>query len=222
MEFESEFERKVFEERQEKLEKIEKLGQAKYPNRFPARQDETAIALAAVRAKWDQATAEELEAKRETVSAAGRIMAVAEVTGNAFGSDNAHWSNASEKHIAACIELFRQVEGPGGKECSVNEIQIFTTNEQYLTKYVNKLKKVITSKQVEGASPYEILLLRNLDDYFTGEWLKHDPKTKGNIQSCVTNLFGDVTRNEQLIKTFCLRTFPLKTASITARSTPWC
>jgi lysyl-tRNA synthetase class 2 len=76
MEFESEFERKVFEERQEKLEKIEKLGQAKYPNRFPARQDETAIALAAVRAKWDQATAEELEAKRETVSAAGRIMAI--------------------------------------------------------------------------------------------------------------------------------------------------
>jgi hypothetical protein len=138
-----------------------------------------------------------------STEAAGRIMAVAEVTGNAFGSDNAYWSNASEKHIAACIELFRQVEGPGGKECSVNEIQIFTTNEQYLTKYVNKLKKVITSKQVEGASPYEILLLRNLDDYFTGEWLKHDPKTKGNIQSCVTNLFGDVTRNEQLIKTFC-------------------
>jgi len=26
---------------------------------------------------------------------------------------------------------------------------------------------------------------------------------RGNIQSCVTNLFGDVTRNEQLIKTFC-------------------
>ena len=47
------------------------------------------------------------------------------------------------------------------------------------------------------------MLLRNLDDYFTGEWLKHDPKTKGNILSCVTNLFGDVTRNEQLIKTFC-------------------
>ncbi len=138
-----------------------------------------------------------------STEAAGRIMAVAEVTGNAFGSDNAYWSNASEKHIAACIELFRQVEGPGGKECSVNEIQIFTTNEQYLTRYVNKLKKVITSKQVEGASPYEILLLRNLDDYFTGEWLKHDPKTKGNIMSCVTNLFGDVTRNEQLIKTFC-------------------
>jgi hypothetical protein len=138
-----------------------------------------------------------------STEAAGRIMAVAEVTGNAFGSDNAYWSNASEKHIAACIELFRQVEGPLGRECSVNEIQKFTTNEKYLNEYVGKLKDVIKKKSLEGASSYEVLLLRNLDDYFVGEWLKHDPKTKGNIQSCVTNLFGDVTRNEQLIKTFC-------------------
>ncbi len=76
MEFESEFERKLFEERQEKLDKIEKLDQAKYPNRFPARQDESAITLAAVRAKWDQATAEELERERPQVAVAGRIMAI--------------------------------------------------------------------------------------------------------------------------------------------------
>jgi hypothetical protein len=138
-----------------------------------------------------------------STEAAGRIMAVAEVTGNSFGNDNAYWSNASEKHMAACIELFRQVEGPMGKECSVNEIQKFTTNEPYLSTYVKKLQGVIKGKQELGASDYEILLLRNLEDYFAGEWLKHDPKTKGNIMSCVTNLFGDVTRNEQLIKTFC-------------------
>src|SRR5207249_4027405 len=35
-----------------------------------------------------------------STEAAGRIMSVAEVTGNSFGSDNAYWSNASEKHIA--------------------------------------------------------------------------------------------------------------------------
>jgi len=138
-----------------------------------------------------------------STEAAGRIMAVAEVTGNAFGNDNAYWSNASEKHITACIELFRQVEGPLGKECSVNEIQKFTTNENYLAGYIGKLKDVIKEKAAKGAGTYEILLLRNLDDYFTGEWLRHDPKMRGNIQSCVTNLFGDVTRNEQLIKTFC-------------------
>lgn len=138
-----------------------------------------------------------------STEAAGRIMSVAEVTGNSFGSDNAYWSQASEKHIAHCIELFRQVEGPLGRECSVNEIQRFTSNEQFLKEYLARLKDVIRNKQLMGANDYEILLLRNLEDYFTGEWMVHDPKTKGNIQSCVTNLFGDVTRNAQLLKTFC-------------------
>ncbi len=74
--FDSEFERNLFELRKEKLKEIEKLGQAAYPNRFPARQDQSAITLAEVRAKWDKATGEELEAKRETVAVAGRIMAI--------------------------------------------------------------------------------------------------------------------------------------------------
>ncbi len=76
MEFESEFERKLFDERREKLKKIAELGQAAYPNRFPARQDQPAITLAEVRAKWDKATGEELEGARENVAVAGRIMAI--------------------------------------------------------------------------------------------------------------------------------------------------
>ena len=75
-------------------------------------------------------------------------MSVAEVTGNSFGSDNAYWSQASEKHIAHCIELFRQVEGPLGRECSVNDIQRFTSNENELKEYLNKLEAVIRRKQV--------------------------------------------------------------------------
>ena len=138
-----------------------------------------------------------------STEAAGRIMSVAEVTGNSFGSDNAYWSQASEKHIAHCIELFRQVEGPLGRECSVNDIQRFTSNENDLKEYLNKLEAVIRRKQELGANDSEILLLRNLKDYFVGEWIPHDPKTKGNIASGVTNLFGDVTRNAQLLKTFC-------------------
>jgi lysyl-tRNA synthetase class 2 len=76
MEFESEFEQNLFALRQAKLIEIAKLGQAVYPNRFPARQDETAVTLAEVRAKWDKATGEELEANRTTVAVAGRIMAI--------------------------------------------------------------------------------------------------------------------------------------------------
>ena len=76
MEFESEFEKNLFELRQTKLKEIEKLGQAVYPNRFPPKQGETAISLAEVRAKWDKSTGEELEAARVNVAVAGRIMAI--------------------------------------------------------------------------------------------------------------------------------------------------
>jgi lysyl-tRNA synthetase, class II len=76
MEFESEFEQGLFALRQTKLKEIENLGQAVYPNRFPSKQGETAITLAEVRAKWDKATGEELEANRTTVAVAGRIMAI--------------------------------------------------------------------------------------------------------------------------------------------------
>jgi lysyl-tRNA synthetase class 2 len=71
LEFDSEFERNLFKLRQEKLEEIVKLGQAAYPNHFSA-----SDTLPEVRAAWGEATAEDLEANRETVSVAGRIMAI--------------------------------------------------------------------------------------------------------------------------------------------------
>jgi len=79
----------------------------------------------------------------------------------------------------------------------------FTTNEITLPATSASSRMSSKKRRPREAGTYEILLLRNLDDYFIGEWLRHDPKMRGNIQSCVTNLFGDVTRNEQLIKTFC-------------------
>jgi lysyl-tRNA synthetase class 2 len=69
--FDSEFERNLFELRRTKLEEIVKLGQAAYPNQFPA-----SHTVPQVRAKWDEATAEVLEASRMTVAVAGRIMAI--------------------------------------------------------------------------------------------------------------------------------------------------
>ena len=69
--FDSEFERNLFELRKTKLEEIEKLGQAAYPNQFPA-----SHTVPDVRAKWDHVAAETLEAERVTVGVAGRIMAI--------------------------------------------------------------------------------------------------------------------------------------------------
>ena len=69
--FESDFERNLFELRKQKLAEIEKLGQAAYPNQFPA-----SHTIPVVREKWGDSTAEELDATRVTVAVAGRIMAI--------------------------------------------------------------------------------------------------------------------------------------------------
>jgi lysyl-tRNA synthetase, class II len=74
--FDSEFERSLFDLRKAKLEEIEKLGQAAYPNRFPAAENQQSITIPDVRAQWGEKQAEELEAARIIVAVAGRIMAI--------------------------------------------------------------------------------------------------------------------------------------------------
>ena len=76
MEFESEFERNLFDLRRSKLEEIEKLGQGAYPNRFPPAGEQPAVSLREARARWGEATGETLESERPVVSVAGRIMAI--------------------------------------------------------------------------------------------------------------------------------------------------
>jgi lysyl-tRNA synthetase class 2 len=69
--FDSEFEQNLFQLRRAKLVEIEKLGQAAYPNKFPA-----SHTVSDVRGQWNKATGEELEAHRATVAVAGRIIAI--------------------------------------------------------------------------------------------------------------------------------------------------
>jgi lysyl-tRNA synthetase class 2 len=73
--FDSEFERSLFDLRKTKLEEIVKLGQAAYPNQFPA-----SHTVPQVRDQWGEAVfdsgADALEANRVTVAVAGRIMAI--------------------------------------------------------------------------------------------------------------------------------------------------
>ncbi len=69
--FESEFERSLFALRQEKLQQIAALGHAVYPNHYRATHD-----IPALRAAYDDHTAEQLDASRVQVSIAGRIMAI--------------------------------------------------------------------------------------------------------------------------------------------------
>ena len=69
--FDSEFERNLFDLRQNKLEEIQKLGQPAYPNHFAA-----SHTIPDVRARWGEVQAEELDAHRAAVTVAGRIMAI--------------------------------------------------------------------------------------------------------------------------------------------------
>ncbi|MGD0096476.1 MAG: lysine--tRNA ligase [Terracidiphilus sp.] len=73
--FDSEFERSLFDLRKTKLEEIVKLGQAAYPNQFPA-----SHTIPEVRERWGDAQfdsgPEAPEAPRVTVAVAGRIMAI--------------------------------------------------------------------------------------------------------------------------------------------------
>jgi lysyl-tRNA synthetase class 2 len=69
--FDSEFERSLFDLRKAKLAEIEKLGQAAYPNQFPA-----SHTIPTIRAQWGETTGEQLEANRVTVAVAGRLMAI--------------------------------------------------------------------------------------------------------------------------------------------------
>ena len=71
MHFESEFERELFALRQDKLQQIEALGQAKYPNQFAFTHT-----IANVRSKWNETAGETLEAEKPQVAIAGRILAI--------------------------------------------------------------------------------------------------------------------------------------------------
>ena len=71
--FESEFERSLYALRQEKLKQIEAMGQQKYPNTFAPPADHPLMPIAKIRAQYDAATGEQLEADRIPVAVAGRL-----------------------------------------------------------------------------------------------------------------------------------------------------
>lgn len=69
--FESEFEESLYALRRQKLTEIEALGQETYPNHF-----ESSYTLGEIRARYESATTEELDANRVSVAVAGRLIAI--------------------------------------------------------------------------------------------------------------------------------------------------
>jgi lysyl-tRNA synthetase class 2 len=74
--FDSEFERNLYALRQEKLKQIEALGQARYPNTFAPPAEHPLHTIPEIRAGYDAATGEQLDAERIPLAVAGRLMAI--------------------------------------------------------------------------------------------------------------------------------------------------
>jgi lysyl-tRNA synthetase class 2 len=74
--FDSEFERRLYDDRQEKLNKTASLGQQKYPNTFAPPADHPLRTIPEIRATYDTWIGEQFEATRVPVAVAGRLMAI--------------------------------------------------------------------------------------------------------------------------------------------------
>jgi lysyl-tRNA synthetase class 2 len=74
--FDSDFERSLYELRQEKLKQLSGLGQQAYPNTFAPPPDHPLTAIPKIRAQYDAWIGEQFDATRVPIAVAGRIMAI--------------------------------------------------------------------------------------------------------------------------------------------------
>jgi lysyl-tRNA synthetase class 2 len=74
--FESEFERSLYQLRQEKLKQIATLGQQAYPNTFAPPPDHPLRTIPEIRAAYDTWIGEQFDATKVPVAVAGRLMAI--------------------------------------------------------------------------------------------------------------------------------------------------
>jgi lysyl-tRNA synthetase class 2 len=74
--FDSEFEQRLYGDRQDKLNRIAGLGQQKYPNTFTPPDDHPLTTIAKIRSQYDTWIGEQFDATKVPLAIAGRIMAI--------------------------------------------------------------------------------------------------------------------------------------------------
>ena len=181
--FDSDFERKLFWERREKLEKIEQLGQAAYPNQFTFTHT-----IPQVRAAWGDTAAEALEAAKPTVSVAGRIMAIRAQGKAGFatlqqGDAALHHGGAADIEKAQRLQIYVRLDAVGEQGFALYKLldlgdhigvsgYLFRTRTGELTIHVEKLTflaKAMLSlpEKYHGLSDVEIRYRQRYVDLFT-------------------------------------------------------
>lgn len=142
---------------------------------------------------------------------ASRLVSIAETLGGGGGGDNQYWTDSAKKLMGFIIHLWRNLNE---EEASALEIVRLTTQKTALDDQLRKLEVKITELQEEFLNnpddPVKMKekdakrrFLTDVQKYFTDEWGKLDPKTKGIIVSVVSNLFGPFITDYQLQEVFC-------------------
>lgn len=152
---------------------------------------------------------------------ASRLVSIAETLGGGGGGDNQYWTDSAKKHIGFIIHLWRNLHK---EQASALEIVRLTTQKSALDDEIRALEARISELNEEFLSHQDDALkmkekdakrrfLTDVMKYFTDEWGKLDPKTKGIIVSVISNLFGPFITDYQLQEVFC------KPATITFEDT---
>lgn len=152
---------------------------------------------------------------------ASRLVSIAETLGGGGGGDNQYWTDSAKKHIGFIIHLWRNLHK---EQASALEIVRLTTQKSALDDEIRALEARISELNEEFLSNQDDVLkmkekdakrrfLTDVMKYFTDEWGKLDPKTKGIIVSVISNLFGPFITDYQLQEVFC------KPATITFEDT---
>lgn len=142
---------------------------------------------------------------------ASRLVSIAETLGGGSGGDNQYWTDSAKKHIGFIIHLWRNLHK---EQASALEIVRLTTQKSALDDELRNLDQRLADLNEEFLNnqddPVKMKekdakrrFLTDVQKYFTDEWGKLDPKTKGIIVSVISNLFGPFITDYQLQEVFC-------------------
>lgn len=142
---------------------------------------------------------------------ASRLVSIAETLGGGSGGDNQYWTDSAKKHIGFIIHLWRNLHK---EQASALEIVRLTTQKTALDDQLRNLEQRLADLNEEFLNnqddPVKMKekdakrrFLTDVQKYFTDEWGKLDPKTKGIIVSVISNLFGPFITDYQLQEVFC-------------------
>jgi lysyl-tRNA synthetase class 2 len=200
--FESEFERSLYALRQEKLKQIEATGQQKYPNTYAPPADHPLMPIAKIRAQYDAAAGEELEASRIPVAVAGRLMAIRQQGKAGFATlqqDGQRLQIYVRKDAVgdAAFELYKLLDlgdhiGVTGYlfRTRTNELTIHVETITFLAKALLALPE-----KYHGLADVELRYRQRYVDLFMNGVLYENQELEGNrtaVESHISENRGDV------------------------------